>query len=103
MLSGCGIPAIGDQREPAIVAAEADAHQTLMLDSGAQTERAEIPQVHAALRKRVMELHHERLVFGTNGPDRDRSSILQFPLPNVLRGVRTNRRAWKLLGIHAGV
>src|SRR6266576_4665386 len=103
MVSGLGILAIGEQSKSPIVAAEADAHQALMLDSGAQAQRAEIAQVHAALRERAMELHHERLVLGTNGADRDRCSVLQFPLPDILRGVRTNCRARQALGGHAGV
>ena len=81
MLSCRGILAIGHQRETAVVAAEADSRQSLVLDSGAQAQRAEVPQVHAALGERVMELHHQRLVFGTNGPDRDRSSIFQYSSP----------------------
>src|ERR1700752_1477793 len=103
MLAGRGIPAIGDQRESPVIAAETDTHQTLMLDSGTQTERAEITEIYATLGEGVMELHHQWLVFRANRADRDRSSIFQFPVPNILRGIRTNRRTRQPLGGHAGV
>ena len=35
-----------------------------------------------------MELHHQRLVFGANRPNRRFQSVLHFPWRNILRGIR---------------
>ena len=37
-----------------------------------QVHQVEVAQVDAALGERLVELHHQRLVLGPDGPDRDR-------------------------------
>src|ERR1035441_9355573 len=80
------IQAIVRQRESAIVAAETDADQPLMLDPRAQAQRTEIPQVHASLGKRGMELRDERLIFRADRTDRPRRAIFKFQIRNIWQG-----------------
>ena len=46
-----------------------------------------------------MELHHQRLVFRTNGPDRHFASVFQPPLPDVLHWIGPNGGLRQLLGL----
>ena len=39
------------------------------VDALLQVHQVEVAQVDAALGERLVELHHGRLVFGTDGPD----------------------------------
>ena len=103
MLPRLGIRTIGHQRESAIVAAKADAHQSLVFHPRAQTQRTEIPQVDAALGKRRVKLRHQGLIFGTNRTDRHRRAVFQFPLPHILRRIRTDARTGQLAGLHRGI
>ena len=103
VLASLGIHVVRDQRKSAIVAAKTDAHQPLMLHPHAQTERAEIPQINAALGKRFVKLHHQRLIFGANRADRHRRAVFQFPLPHILQRIWPNRGTRQLRSLHRGI
>src|SRR5208283_414375 len=70
-LPGFGMSTFGDQHHLAVIIAEADAQQSLVSHAAAEAQRTEIPQINTAIGERLVKFDHQRLVFGTDGTDRN--------------------------------
>jgi len=77
VLPGYGILTICHQDEFSLRVGMTNAHQPLMRGALFKAERVEIAHVHGIFRQATVELHHQRFVFGANGPNRDFCSIAQ--------------------------
>ena len=63
----------------------------------AQLHRVQVAQIDAAVRQRLVELHHHRLVFGTDGTDDHGRAVLKLPFRVVLGRIGTDGRLRQLL------
>src|SRR5665213_2641167 len=80
----------GHERDFPVVIIEADACQAFVRDALFQVQRAEVTVIDAFFGQRLVKLHHQRLVFGTDRADGHGRFVLQFPRPDVLHRIRAD-------------
>ena len=73
---------LGDERDFTVVIVEADARQALVRHALAQQERVQVAQVHAPVGKRLVELDHQGLILGQDGPQ-DQVPALQQAIASI--------------------
>ena len=95
-----GVAALDYKHHLAIVVDEADAAKALVGDALVEFQRREVAEVNAAFRKSLVKLHHQRLVFGSNGSDQDRRAVLQFPSSYISGRIRTDGELGKFFFAH---
>ena len=94
-VAGLRVAVIDHQRHLTGVVDEAHALQPLVRDPLVEPHRVEVAEVDAAVRKRLVEPHHQRLVFGPDRPDTSTAhAVLHCPGTDVLRRVGADGRAW---------
>src|SRR5207344_1821284 len=89
---------IGDKRNLAVVIQKTDSSQPVVTHSLAELGHLKIAEEYTALRKRSVELHHERLILGTDGPQGNGCAIFHCPRRNVLHRVWPDCSLGKLAG-----
>jgi hypothetical protein len=72
------VTALDHEHHLAVVVDEADSAQALVRDASVELQRREVAEIDAAFGERLVELHHQRLVFGTNRSNRDGGSVPQL-------------------------
>src|ERR1019366_4369373 len=86
-----------DKGDLAVVIVEANARQPFVRDALRKIQRAEVTVINTFFRQRLVELHQQWLVFGTDRAGGDRRLVFQFPRHDILHRIRPDGRLGQLV------
>ena len=93
VFAGLRVVEVGDEGHFAVVVDETFLEEALVVDAAAERFHVEIAQVDGAIGNRLVEFHHEGLVFRANRADHDGGAVLGCPAPDIVRRIGTDGRA----------
>src|SRR5215203_780867 len=101
--SRIGVGVLGDQGQLAVIVYIADAGQALVGRALGEVHHVKVAHVDALFGERLVELHHQGLVFGPDRAYRHRGAVAQLFVGDVLCGIGAYRRARQVLLARVGI